>query len=79
MERDFIQDSQTEDTHYGHSIALKKFAAGASPVPEWLKFHVFCFGGPGSHVQIAGVDLRHLSPMLWRRPTYKIEEDWREC
>ena len=26
-----------------------------------------------------GADLLHSSAMLWRRPTYKIEEDWHRC
>ena len=55
---------------------IKKVIRGAGPVAKWLKFHVLCFGNPGSQVQISGVDLLHSSATLWRHPTYKIEEDW---
>ena len=34
----------------------------------------------GSRVLILGADLNTTHrAMLWRRPTYKIEEDWRKC
>ena len=33
------------------------------------------FGSPGSQVWIPGADPHHSSAMLWRQPTYKIEED----
>ena len=33
----------------------------------------------GSQVQIPGADLLHSLAMLWRSPTYKIEEDWHRC
>ena len=41
---------------------------------EWLKFGVLHFGGPGSQVRIPVADLLHSSAMLWRHPTYKVEE-----
>ena len=53
--------------------ALIKDTPGAGPMAQWLKF---CFGDPGSWVRILGADLLHLSAMLWRHLTYKIEEDW---
>ena len=46
---------------------------------KWLKFHMLYFGSPGSQVQITGADLLHSSAMLWRDPTYKVEEDWHRC
>ena len=41
-----------------------------------VKFSVLSFSSPGSWVQIPDVDLHHSSAMLWRCPTYKVEEDW---
>ena len=38
-------------------------------------FRVLCFSGLGSQARIPGADLLHSSAMLWRHPTYKIEED----
>ena len=46
---------------------------------KWLKFCALCSGGTGSNVLILGVDLINLSAMLWRYPTYKVEEDWHRC
>ena len=46
---------------------------------EWLEFYVLYFGGLDSQVWIPGVDQLHLSAMLWRHPTYEIEEDWHIC
>ena len=45
---------------------------------KWLKFHVLHFGGPDSWVRIPGTDLLR-SATLWRRPMYKVEEDWHGC
>ena len=58
---------------------LKTNIEGASPVAKWLKFCMFNFGDPGSWVWILRVDLLHSSAMLWRHPTYKVEEDWHRC
>ena len=48
----------------------------AGPMAEWLKLHMLPFGCPGFLGSIQGVDLLHSLAMLWRHPTYKIEEDW---
>ena len=67
--------------HVGGTMlgTLKILTLGAGPVAEWLKFHVLHFSGLGSQVQIPGEDLLHSSAMLWRHPTYKVEEDWHRC
>ena len=52
---------------------------GASLMAEWLKLCLLHFGRLGSQVRIPAVDLLHSSAMLWRHPTYKIEEDWHRC
>ena len=60
-----------------------------------LKKKVFCWGWPGgivirfaystlvawgSQIQILGTDLHTAhQAVLWRCPTYKIEEDWNRC
>ena len=49
---------------------------GGWPSGTVVKFHMFHLSGPGSWVQIPGVDVHNPSVMLWQLPTYKIEEDW---
>ena len=46
------------------------------PLSIVVKFGALCFDHPGQQIQIPGGDLHHLSAMLWRQPTYKVEEDW---
>ena len=55
---------------------VEKNGGWAGPLAKWLKSSTFHFLGLGSRVQIPGADLLHSSAMLWRHPTYKIEEDW---
>ena len=56
-------------------LEFKRTSYGVGPVAEWFKFHDLHFGNPSSWVQIPGIDLLRSSAMLWRHPTYKIEED----
>ena len=57
-------------------IFSKMIILGVCLVADWLKSHALHFSGPGSRVRILGMDLLHSAAMLWRCPTYKIEEDW---
>ena len=52
---------------------------GGQPRGAVFKFGAFHFGSPGSCIQILGSDLHHSSAVLWRQPTYKVEEDWHRC
>ena len=56
-----------------------KWTWGTSLVDKLLMFCALCFGSLDSRVWIPGVDLLHSSAMLWRHPTYKIEENWHRC
>ena len=61
----------------GKLQTVKRGFLGAGPVTEWVKLSVLCFSSLGS--QILDVDLLHSSAMLWRHPTYEVEEDWHRC
>ena len=52
---------------------------GAGPMAEWLKFSILHSGAWGSRIWILGEDLLHLSAILCKHPTYKVEEDWHRC
>ena len=53
---------------------------GAGPVLYVVKFVYSASVAWGSQVQILGTDLHTThQAMLWRHPTYKIEEDWHGC
>ena len=53
--------------------------------PSWsggivIKFMCSAVAAWGSWVRIPGMDLHSAhQAMLWRRPIYKIEEDWHRC
>ena len=60
-----------------HSDKKDRPKNGAGPISYWLSL-ARC--ASGAWVQLPAVDLRHsLAAMLWRQPTYEIEEDWHRC
>ena len=61
------------------NIFYEKNAWRGQPCGIVAEFSALHFSGPGSRVQILGMDQHHLSAMLWQRHTYKVEEDWYRC
>ena len=72
------KDSEETESTLDLRHALKNELRG-QPRGIMLKFSMLCFSSPGSLVRIPGMDLHHLSAMLWWQPTYKIEGDWHRC
>ena len=58
----------------------KGYTSGSQPGGVVVKFACSTSVAWGSLVQITDTDLHSAhQAMLWWRPTYKIEEEWRRC
>ena len=59
---------------------LKKIFLRGQPSGIAVKFAHSASAAQSSWVRIPGADpLTVYQAMLWRHPTYKIEEDWHRC
>ena len=58
---------------------LKMDNSWGQPCGVVVNFGMLHFSGLGSQVWIPGTELLHSSAILWRNPTYKMEEDWHGC